>query len=96
MSAFSNPTVAPFAKALGCETSFVVETVTVMFPCATAAGRSFTSAPITTVPVLSFTTTLALSIVGETSRFSMIERKLTLSFINLAGISTLTELPSTA
>ena len=61
ISAFSKPTVAPSAKLFGWETSFVVETVTVILPWATAAGSSLTSAPITTVPVLSFTTTLAFS-----------------------------------
>ena len=66
----AKPTVDPWAKDSGCETELVVSTDTVIFPWATAAGKSLTCEPITIVPVLSFTTTLALSVVGATSRFS--------------------------
>ena len=39
-------------------------------PCATAAGEILTSPPITTVPVLEFTTTLALGVTGSKFIFS--------------------------
>ena len=51
---------------------------------------------MTTVPVLSLTTTLALSFVASTIMFSSIERNAILSLLNFAGIATLMLEPSMA
>ena len=52
-------------------------TLTVKLPWLTAAGFTLTSPPITIVPVLAFTTTLAIGEAGSTSMFSSKLIKLT-------------------
>ena len=90
--------IAPWASLTTAVSSCML---TVSFPCVTAVGVTLTSPPITIVPVLALTTTLALGLAGSTSIFSSKLTKDTfcagssgdLTFIEVASKGTATSGP---